>query len=382
MKTKKKNQSRKPLIILTAGGTGGHVYPAEALAEELIRRGYRLELITDARGKNNYKGRLGEIPNHSVLAGSIVGKSKLFKIKSLFKTCLGILQAGCILFRKKPVCVVGFGGYASFPTSMAAILLGIDLVIHEQNSVMSRTNRFLSKYASLIAQSFKKVKYTPAGTKSVLTGMPIREAIAAVRNNGYPSLAKGRKFQIMVLGGSQGAKVFGDVVPEAIRLLPEADRKKIRIFQQCREADAAGVKAVYNNLECEAVVSHFFGNMPELYAGTHLIISRAGASSVSEITAVGIPSVLVPLPIAADDHQTGNAKEIGDAKAGLVVRQKDFTAEKLRDILAEYMHDFAKLTRMSDNARQIGITDAAGRFADSIEKEIISKKIGGVHVRH
>ncbi len=139
---KKTKQKQKPLIILTAGGTGGHVYPAEALAEELLARGYRLMLITDKRGKDNYKGKLGEIPNVAVLSGGVVGKSKLFKIKSLIKTALGIVQAVWILWRRKPLCVVGFGGYASFPACMAAILSGTKLVIHEQNSVMSRTNRF------------------------------------------------------------------------------------------------------------------------------------------------------------------------------------------------------------------------------------------------
>ena len=371
--TKKGKKTRKPLIILTAGGTGGHVYPAEALADELLRRGYRVELITDSRGKDNYKGRLGEIPNHAVLAGALVGKSRLFKIKSLIKTAVGILQAGRLIFKKKPACVIGFGGYASFPSCMAAILLGTDLVLHEQNSVMSRTNRFLSKYAALIAQSFKKVKYAPAGIKTILTGMPIRKTIAEVREIPFPALGKEDKFQIMVLGGSQGAKIFGDVVPEVIKKLSPARRKKIRIFQQCREADVENVKAAYDGCGAEVTVSHFFNNMPELYAGTHLIISRAGASSVSEIAAVGIPSILVPLPIAADDHQTANAREIGDAKAGIVLKQKDFTPARLGELIKELMSSPKKLSQMSENAKSVGITDAAVRFADAVEKEILSR---------
>lgn len=371
--TKKGKKSQKPLIILTAGGTGGHVYPAEALADELLKRGYRVELITDKRGKNNYKGRLGEIPNHAVYAGALVGKSKLFKVQSLIKTMIGTMQAAWILFRKKPVCVVGFGGYASFPCSMGAILLGVDLVIHEQNSVMSRTNRFLSKYAGLIAQSFKKVKYTPTGIKSILTGMPIRKAIAEIREVPYPALGKEDKFQIMILGGSQGAKIFSDIIPDVLKSLPVNHQKKIRLFQQCREADVETLKEVYKDSQAEITISHFFNNMPELYAATHLIISRAGASSVSEFAAIGLPSILVPLPIAADDHQTSNAKEIGDAKAGIVIKQKDFTPDKLRDLLEDLMKNHDKLKLMSDNAKQIGITNAAERFADSIEKEIISK---------
>ena len=194
------NNAPKTLVILTAGGTGGHVFPAESLAEELSLRGYELALVTDSRGKNNYHGKLSEIANYSVLSGPLVGKSKLTKIKSLIKTCFGILQAGLLLLRKKPACVVGFGGYASFPCCMAAILLGIDLVIHEQNSVMSRTNRFLSKYASLIAQSFRNAKYTPLHVKSIVTGMPIRKAISSLNGYAYPKI-ENEKFNLLIIGG-------------------------------------------------------------------------------------------------------------------------------------------------------------------------------------
>lgn len=372
MKQTKKNKDTKPLIILTAGGTGGHVYPAEALAEELNSRGYRLALITDKRGKDNYKGKLGEIKNYAVYAGALVGKSKFFKIKSLFKTCIGTLQACYIIFREKPVCVVGFGGYASFPACMAAILMDVDLVIHEQNSVMSRTNRFLSKYASLIAQSFKKVKYTPANVKTILTGMPIRKSIADIRNKDYPDIKNG-KFQIMILGGSQGAKIFGDIIPDVIKNLSPDLQQKICLYQQCREADVQSVKDAYQGSKADITISHFFNNMPELYEHTHLIISRSGASSVSEIAVVGLPSILVPLPIAADDHQTSNATEIAEAKAGIVLKQKDFTKEKMTEVLTSLMNDYNSLSLMANNAQKVGIFDAAERFANAIEKDIIAK---------
>lgn len=367
------NPKQKPLIILTAGGTGGHIYPAESLAEELERRGYRLALITDKRGKDNYKGRLGQIQNYAVYAGAIVGKSKLFKIKSLLKTCIGIVQAGVILFKEKPVCVVGFGGYASFPASMAAILLGTDLIIHEQNSVMSRTNRFLSKYASMIAQSFRKVKFTPAQVKTVLTGMPVREAIVNVQKTVYPELGADDVMEILVLGGSQGAKVFGDVMPEVLKSMPAELQQKFKIYQQCRKADIEGVQKAYEGVKSEIVLNHFFDNMPELYSKIHLIISRAGASSVSEIAVAGVPSILVPLPTAADDHQSGNAKELGDAKAGIVLPQKDFTVYKVKKIIEELRNDRQRLKMMSDCAKKTGIKDAAKRFADALEKEIIAK---------
>jgi len=370
--TENHNTHQKPLIILTAGGTGGHVFPAESLAEELLKRGYELALVTDARGKNNYRGKLSEITNYSVCSGALVGKSKLFKLKSLIKTCFGIIQAAFILLRKKPACVIGFGGYASFPCSMAAILLGIDLVIHEQNSVMSRTNRFLSKYASLIAQSFRNAKYTPHHIKSILTGMPIRRSISELNGNQFPATTDGLK--LLVIGGSQGAKIFSEIIPAAVKLLPSEIQNKLSITQQCRECDIPSVENQYKNTSCRLTVSHFFSNMPELYANSHLIISRAGASSVFEIAAAGLPSILVPLPTAADDHQTANTKYITDFKGGIVITQKEFTPEKLAQTLTKLFNRPDELAQMSLSIRRAAITNAAERFADAVEKEIIAKR--------
>ena len=349
----------KPLIMLTAGGTGGHVFPAESLAEELSARGFDLALMTDSRGKDNYHGKLSEITNYSVLSGALVGKSKLFKIKSLIKTCLGIVQAGFILLKRKPVCVVGFGGYASFPCCMAAVLLGIDLVVHEQNSVMSRTNRFLGKYATFIATSFANTKFVPSRTPQILTGMPIRQAIAG-------------KFNLLIIGGSQGAKVFGEVVPAAVRLLPAETQVRLNIFHQCRKDEVEAVKVAYGDCKAALTVSHFFENMAELYAKTGLIISRAGASSMAEITAAHLPSILVPLPTAADDHQTGNAAAVGQNKAGIVMAQKNFTPENLSEALQKLLADDKELTIMADRAARLSIVDASKRLADAIDKEIVS----------
>jgi len=367
--TKEKRQD--PLIILTAGGTGGHVYPAESLAEELSLRGYKLMLITDKRGKDNYKGKLGEITNYSVLSGGIVGKSRLFKIKSIFKTCIGIIQAMWIIHRKKPACIVGFGGYASFPACMGAVLSGTPLIIHEQNSVMSRTNRFLAKYAEVIALSFPNTKYAPQNKNTKVCGMPIRKVIADLLKSKYPERTVAQKFQLMILGGSQGAKVFGDVMPQAVALLPEAVQKKLRIYQQCRDCDVKKLVEDYKNSKADVVVQHFFDNMSDLYAGTHMIVSRAGASSVTEIAVAGVPAVLVPLPTAADDHQTHNAAELGKSGAAIIIKQKEFTAEKIAEVIAEFVRTPKDLQKMSDKARKSAINDAAKRLADVLEKEII-----------
>jgi len=361
----------KPLIILTAGGTGGHVFPAESLAEELSARGYDLALVTDSRGKDNYHGKLGEIKNYSVWAGALVGKSKLFKLKSLFKTGIGVLQAAFILLKRKPVCVVGFGGYASFPCCMAAILLGIDLVIHEQNSVMSRTNRFLSKYASFVGTSFQRTKYVPSRTKQILTGMPIRKNIADLYNREYQTRNKNKKFQLLIIGGSQGAKILGEIIPPAIKNLPEALQKQLRIYHQCRKDDVNDVTSSYKGCHAEITVSHFFENMVDLYTQGSLIISRAGASSIAEIIATKLPSILIPLPTAADDHQTTNAEAIADNQAGYVFKQNEFSSEVLCSLLQNLINDSEKLSNMSARAARLSIIDASQRLANAIEHEII-----------
>lgn len=363
-------QEKKPLIVLTAGGTGGHVYPAEALAEELEQRGYSLMLITDKRGKNNYKGKLGQMPNIAVFSGGVVGKSLLFKLQSLVKIALGVVQATWILWRNKPLCVVGFGGYASFPACVAALLSGTPLVIHEQNSVMSRTNRFFNKYATIIAQSFKKVKYASNAQKNILCGMPVRAAIVEASKREYPKLEKKDVFQVLVLGGSQGAKILSDIVPCVMKEAKKNIANKIRVIQQCREGEEKQIEAAYKGSGIEVIAKHFFDNMDELYAGSHIVISRSGASSVSEIAVVGVPSILIPLPTAADDHQTSNAVEIAEAKAGIVIAQKDLTADKLARIISEWGNDYKKLKNMSDFAKKIGITDAAQRLANAIENNI------------
>ena len=369
MTTKNNPTNKAPLIILTAGGTGGHVYPAEALATELKKRGYRLALVTDSRGLNNYHGTLSEIPNFAVLSGALVGKNIFFKIKSLIKLGLGVLQALWIIIKEKPVCVVGFGGYASFPCAIAAIILGKKLVIHEQNSVMSRTSRFLSKYATLIAKSFQNTKYAPSNVPSVLTGMPVRESIVALHTNKYQDLPE-NKFQILILGGSQGAKIFSEVIPQALLSLKEEQRKKLKILQQCRAADVENLKKLYEGTGLDIEIASFFGNMAEIYSHSNLIISRAGASSVSEIEVSGIPSILVPLPTAADDHQTGNAEDLARVDGCILIKQIDFNVLHAAEVISDLMVNKVKLIAMSANAKKVAKTDAAKRLANAIEELI------------
>ena len=356
------------LIILTAGGTGGHVYPADALANELINRGFEVMLFTDSRGLNNYKGKLGEIENKAIFSGSVVGKSVATKIMSLMKVGIGVLQAGYYLLKRRPRCVVGFGGYASFPTAIAAVILRVPLVIHEQNSVMSHTNRILARFATFVAQSFRNVKNTPTRVKTILSGMPVRQAITDLYQKKYSEPDSKEKINLVILGGSQGAKVFAEVVPQALKLLDKTLQKRLSVYQQCRKGEEEKVLQQYQELDIQPVVRSFFENMPELYAKTHLMISRAGASSVYEIAAAGVPSILVPLPTAADNHQYFNAEEFSDVGASVLMKQDEFTAERLAEILRHYFEQPQTLKKMSDCAKKHAIIDAAARLAEAILK--------------
>ena len=352
-------------VVLTAGGTGGHVYPAEALAAELKRRGCSVSLFTDSRGVKNYKGMLTEIKNRAICSGAMVGRSAVFKIMSLCKVGIGVLQAMFYLIKQRPCCVVGFGGYASFPTAVAAIILRIPLIIHEQNSVMSRTNRVLAKFTSLVAVSFRKTQYVPEKAKTILSGMPVREKIVKLYEKKYSF--HDDKINIIVLGGSQGAKVFTEVVPQAITTLDKNCQKKICVFQQCRKGDEEIVKKQYEGAECEVVVASFFENMAELYEKGSMIISRAGASSVYEIAAVGMPAIFVPLPTAADNHQYYNAKEFADGNSCELISQQDFDADKLKCVLENMIANPKRLNEMAEFAKKSAIVDAAKRLADGLE---------------
>ncbi|MBR1648163.1 MAG: undecaprenyldiphospho-muramoylpentapeptide beta-N-acetylglucosaminyltransferase [Alphaproteobacteria bacterium] len=364
------SDKKQPLIILTAGGTGGHVYPAEALAQELSRRGFRLMLVTDKRGLNNYRGKLGEIENRAVLSGAVMGKSKWFKIKSLFKLALGVLQSIYIIIRYKPLCVVGFGGYAAFPCTLAAAICRKKLIIHEQNAVMSRTNRIMQKYASAVALSSKNTLYARED-KSILTGMPVRASISDLANLTYTPPGEDKLFKLLIFGGSQGAKIFGDVIPEVIRILPENLQARLDVVQQCRKEEVEELQKKYTELKCANVtIDSFFDNMAELYACGHLIISRAGASSISEIAAAAIPCVLVPLPTAADNHQSANARDFIFNQAGLVIEQKDFSAQRLADVLQKLINAPKILADFSANTKKFAIIDADKRLADVTQKVI------------
>lgn len=364
MNIKQKNK----LIILTAGGSGGHVYPAEALAEELSKKGYTLALVTDKRGQDNYKGQLGKIKNYSVLSGALVGKSKWIKFKHLFLTALGVLQSIMILLKNRPLCVVGFGGYAAFPCSIAAQILGVKLIIQEQNSVMSRTNRWVVKRANLVVTSFMQTSHIPATTKTIHTGTPVRKSILDLHNLPYPK--NNTQLKILIFGGSQGAQIFSKIIPEAIKNLDEEIQTKLTIYHQVRKDDQQQAKTLYKKTKAKVYIDSFFVNMNEIYQDCNLIIGRGGASTIAESQIAHIPIIVVPLPTSADNHQLYNAQTVVDNDFGILLEQKNFTAKKIQEILTDLFTNYSKLQQMSDNGKKSAVINSASLFAAAVEQEI------------
>ena len=358
---------RAHLVVLAAGGTGGHVFPAEALAAELAGRGVRLALVTDRRG-GILGGSLGAVETHRIRAGAVAGKSIVARLRSTPELAWGTMQARALLKRLAPDAVIGFGGYASVPTMLAASFAGVRTAIHEQNAVLGRANRLLARRVGRIATSFAVAEGLPvdAAGKVTRTGMPVRPEIAAMGGRPYPTLAGDGPVHVFVFGGSQGARVFSDVVPEAVGRLAGTWRRRLRISQQCRPETLDDTRSAYGKLGVEAELSTFFGDVPERLAAAHLIIARAGASTVAECTAVGRPAILVPYPFAIDDHQTVNARCVDKAGAGWLMPQDGFTPEALAARLESLFGLPAVLERAAACARAAGLDDAAARLADLV----------------
>jgi UDP-N-acetylglucosamine--N-acetylmuramyl-(pentapeptide) pyrophosphoryl-undecaprenol N-acetylglucosamine transferase len=352
------------LIVLAAGGTGGHVFPAEALAQELLAQGHRLVLITDRRGAA-YGGTLGLIETLHINAGPLTGGSLLRRVRAVAQLTLGFFAARRILRDLKPSAVVGFGGYAAAPTMLAAINLKLPTIVHEQNAILGRVNKLVAGRVNRICISLDLAKPL-TGAAVVRTGMPVRPAIAAARAMPYLPPAKNGPFRIVVLGGSQGAHVFSEVVPAAVALLPAELRARLTIAQQCRREDIDRTMAAYANLGVHVQLRHFFDNVPELLGAAHLIITRSGASTVAEAAVAGRPAIFVPYPHAADDHQTANALTAATNGAGWTMAQPDFTPAALAARLAQFAETPELLRDAAAAAAAFSIPDAAARLASVV----------------
>lgn len=354
-------------IVIAAGGTGGHFFPAEALAAELVARGHRIVLMTDARSGGLSSPTFAGRDQYVIRGSGIAGRGLWRGAKAIASLAAGVIQARAVLARIGAASVVGFGGYPCVAPVLAARLLRHRPVVllHEQNAVLGRANRFLAKRADLLALGFMNTEMIPAGTQTEITGNPVRPAIAALLHTSY--IAPTDRIRLFITGGSLGARVFSDVVPAALRSLPQTLRARLSIVQQTRPEDLERVRAAYISDGIEAELSSFFPDVAARLAAAHLVIARAGASTVAELAVAGRPAILVPLPAAIDDHQSANARALADAGGAWVVPQPGFTAAFLAGRLSVLLADPVALAAAAMGARSQARADAASCLADLVE---------------
>lgn len=354
-------------IVLTAGGSGGHLFPALALAGELLRRGYEVDLITDNRTSpygSNFPGR----GVHKVPAATFRGKSPIEAMKMVATNSNGFKMAYDIMGDLKPKAMVGFGGYPTIPPVLAALARGIPSMIHEQNSVMGRANRFLAPMVKAIGISFEDTKFLEGklSEKSYVTGTPLRDAILEMRGGTYQPPQTGQPVNLLCFGGSQGARYFSDIMPVALQILPQELRDRLMVVQQCREEDIDRVFDSYEVASVAAELATFFEDLPFRMAAAHLVVSRSGATTIAELSALGRPAVLVPLPHSVDNDQLENATRFEKAGAGWCFEQAIMTPERLAGTLRRLFEEPATLARAASRSKSLARYDAVARLADLV----------------
>ncbi len=360
--------NRRP-ILLAAGGTGGHLFPAFALAEELARRGFVVDLVTDMRGDRYGTGfparTVYQIP--SATPGS--KKNPFTLAKTALTLARGVAKARSLLRDLKPAAVVGFGGYPTVPPLIAARMLGIPYIIHEQNAVLGRANRMLASSSAAVATSFRNVRFLngPLESKARFTGNPVRDVVIEAAETPYPPLTADGPFHLLVFGGSQGARFFSEAVPPALAALPPEVRSRLRLVQQARPEDIAAVQAATAEAGIAAEIAPFFKTLPQIMAGSHLVIARAGASSVAELAVIGRPSILVPLPHSLDSDQLENAVNLAESGGSWCIEQKDLTPPRLAAELGRLCAEPGTLASAAAKAKAEGRADAVRLLADLVE---------------
>lgn len=356
----------KGIILLAAGGTGGHLFPAEALAHELKASGYAVHLVTDSRAER-FAGRFTADETHIVPSATIGSKNPIKLARSVWKLWTGLRAARRLITRLKPKAVIGFGGYPTVPPLLASTGMGVPSIIHEQNAVMGRANKMLASRVQAIAGGFLPEGTGAFATKTVTTGNPVRPAVLDAAGVSYAVSASDAPFHLVVFGGSQGAQYFSQAIPQAICRLDDAARQRVRVTQQARPEDREGVAAAYDKLGVPAEVSPFFNDMAARIAAAQLVVCRSGASTVSELAVIGRPAILVPYPYALDHDQAANAAALAAKGGARVIAQAELSAERLAGILADAMNNPQALAQMAARARETGKPDAARLLASLVE---------------
>jgi len=354
-------------FILAAGGTGGHLIPAFALAAELDARGHHVALITDERGAA-IPGKPDYLTAHVLPAGRF-GKNPLQWISGARAVLEGRRMALRLFESFKPSGIVGFGGYPALPALLAATSARVPSIVHEQNAVLGRVNRLLARRVDAIATSYPDVQRLKArdAAKTHLVGNPVRDEVLALRDEEYPAFTDESLLRVLVTGGSQGARVLSEVVPDGLAMLPPSLRQRLQVTQQCRPEDLDAVRERYATHEIPAELGSYFEDMHDRLANAHLFIGRAGASTVAELTGVGRPAILVPLPIATDDHQAANTREIVKAGGARMIRQDNFGPKELAKQIQALAQRPATLANAAHGAWNCGRPDAASDLADLVE---------------
>lgn len=355
-------------VLLSAGGTGGHLFPAQSLAQQLSERGWTVHLATDPRAER-FVDQFPAAQVHIIPSATFGGKSPIALARTLFRLLKGYVQAWRVLSKVRPQAVVGFGGYPTVPPLLAAVHRGHPTILHEQNAVMGRANKFLARRVSAIATGFALEKdIHPSSAPVTVTGNPLRDVAHAAAKRDYAAHTKDGPFNLLVFGGSQGARFFSQVIPEALKQLSDQQKKRVNLVLQARPEDAELARASIAELGVSSEVSDFFTDMPHRISQCHLVICRSGASSVSELALIGVPSILVPLPGALDDDQGANASFLAAADGAHLVRQHELTPERLGNLLSDAMEQPERLAIQAENAKKAGVSDAAVRLADLVDQ--------------
>jgi len=355
-----------PLLVIAAGGTGGHMFPAQALAEEMLRRGWRVKLSTDPRGARYTGGFPHTVQVEVVNSGTFARGGLMAKLRVPFRILMGAISARRSMKRDRPAVVAGFGGYPAIPAMLAAGSLKLPRMIHEQNGVLGRVNRKFASKVDLVACGTWPTTL-PKGVVGVHVGNPVRRAVLEKHGSNYITPGDW-PMSILAIGGSQGARILSETMPQAVVLLPEGIKAQLRVVQQAREEDVAACEAAYAQAGVRAEISPFFRDIPRLMSEAQLVVSRAGASSVADISIIGRPSILVPLAIAMDDHQNANARGLAGAGGAIVIPEKNLTATSLAKCIATVLQDAKGAAKMAQAALSQSRPNATEQLANLVEE--------------